>query len=213
MKQTILVLMLTLLTSCGATMGPKIDQTAATEPVLLMVDLQRDFLREDGAMPIQKDQIDRVIRTANAATDYARTNTIKIAWVTNAFSENDIIGNWVRDGAAVEGSKGAEIDVRVVRSKTELTFDKSQPDAFSSDAFDAYLRQVNAKQLYIMGVFADQCVLMTVKGARNRGYDVTVITDGLGAESDEDITDAIEEYKKVGATVMTLEEFQSIAEN
>ena len=192
--------------SCGATSGPTIANEA-DRPALILIDLQRDFLREDGAKPIANSHVAPVIQTANDASDHARGQAMAVVWVGNAFSKNDLIGNWARDNAAVEGTRGAEFDHRVVRAKLEPTFEKSQPDAFSNEALDWYLREQNVGHIYITGVHADQGVLMTVKGARNRGYTVSVIREGLGAESNEDLKDVVEAYRGVGADVISYQDF------
>lgn len=119
------------LSGCMATSGPPIDRDASPRRALLVLDMQRDFLEADAPLPVARDQVEPLIETTNALVAEAEAAGVEIVFVRNAFSSGDVIGNFFRDGAAIEGSAGAEIDPRV-RVRGTLV-DKSAADAFSNE--------------------------------------------------------------------------------
>jgi nicotinamidase-related amidase len=123
-----------------------------------------------------------------------------VIYVANHFSEVDVVSNWFRNGAAVEGTTGAELDARINRGGPLMV--KSQSDAFSNPELDAELRRLGVGKLVLVGVFADQCVYWTVRGALNRGYWVAVAPDALGAASDDNLEDALEDLAEQGVEIL-----------
>jgi nicotinamidase-related amidase len=184
----------------GSTSGPPIAAYPTPRTALLVMDLQRDFLADDGRMPVARDQVTGMLDATNALLARATELGLDVVYVRNAFSEWDVIGNLARNGAAVAGSDGARLDPRV-RAVGNAGFTKDQPDAFSNPELDAHLREHEIGRLVVAGVFADQCVRATVLGALNREYQVTVLSDGVAAATDRDREQALVGLVADGAEV------------
>ena len=92
--------------------------------------------------------------------------------------------HFFRKSAAVEGSVGAEIDPRVLVPANSPLVSKAKADAFTNPALLGILARAGIRQLVILGVYAEGCVLATATSAVRRGFSVTVICDGVGSKRD-----------------------------
>jgi nicotinamidase-related amidase len=172
----------------------------STTTAVLVLDLQRDFLEDAGRMRIARHQVDGVLAAANAVIDRASAQGVPVAYVLNEYPPSDWLLNFLRRGAAVVGSPGAELDPRV-HVVGDLRFPKSHGDAFTNSALDPALRERGATHLVTLGVFAPYCVRATVRGALGRGYRVTVVRDGVAAASDRARDKALEKMTGDGANL------------
>jgi len=171
------------------------------ESALLVLDLQRDFLEPAGRMPIAEAQVAPLLSVANQMIDAAAAGGVPVVYVVNAFPRSQRVLNFLRHGAAVVGTPGADMDPRVALAPGARTFAKERSDAFTNAELDACLRQAGVKHLAVMGVFAPHCVRSTVQGALARKYRVTVVKDGVGAASDGARARALVKMAKDGGVV------------
>lgn len=192
----------------GPTEGEPIDKYNTPTTALLVMDLQVDFLDSTGNMPVALHQISPMIEAANRIISHTRDLNIAPIYILNAFSRLDFIGNLIRSKAAIAGSRGANLDPRI-EVMGKLQFTKRKPDAFTNGDLEDLLISKQVDHLVMTGVFADQCVRATARGAINRGYRVTVLKDAVAAASDEKREQAIEKLKLDGATIATVNQFLS----
>jgi len=176
------------------------------DTAVLLLDLQRDFLETSGRMPISAGDADMVIAAANRLVRHAESAGWQQIFIRNEFREADWIGNLFRRRAAIEGSVGAEIDPRVVFPTSSLVISKAKPDAFTNPALAEALRSAGIRQIVILGVMAEGCVRATVKSARNRGFSVTVVADGVASRRDFLKRFGLKSMQKAGASVIECSE-------
>ncbi|MGD0282027.1 MAG: isochorismatase family cysteine hydrolase [Dissulfurispiraceae bacterium] len=171
------------------------------DTALLLLDLQRDFLETSGRMPISAGNADIVISSANRMLRHAERAGWMQIFIKNEFQKSDWIGNFFRKRAAIEGSVGAEIDPRVEFPAHSSVISKSRPDAFTNPALAEVLASAGIRQIVILGVMAEGCVRATVKSARNRGFSVTVVSDGVASTRDFLRSLVLKSIQKSGASV------------
>jgi len=145
---------------------------------LLLIDLQRDFLQPSGRMPVGTRQAENVIKCVLRLMSSDQAYDAQPIFILNQFSANDRLSNFFRRYSAIAGSSGAEIDPRIVYQGFPC-FTKATSDAFSNPELDIFLKGRGITHLIIVGVYAEGCVLSTVRGAINRGYKVTIASDGV----------------------------------
>lgn len=104
--------------------------------------------------------------------------------VVNEFSARDHVGNFFRRHAAVAGTPGSDIDGRIRGAAGVKRIGKDRPSAFSNPEFDRELQAQHVRTLYVMGVFAEGCVRTTVLDALARGFEVFVLADGVGSNTE-----------------------------
>lgn len=178
---------------------------ASTSPrpgkqAVLAVDLQRDFLEDSGRLPIARTQVPMLIATANAVVTSAAANGASVIYIGNEFPRSQWLRNFFRRKAALAGSQGGEIDPRVEQVASTYV-SKAEGDAFSNPSLGASLLALGARDLIVLGVFADACVAATTRGALRAGYRVTLVRDAIGASSDGARDRALEKLERAGARV------------
>jgi nicotinamidase-related amidase len=167
---------------------------------LLLIDLQKDFLAEDGRMPIGPERAERLIMVANRLIDSFKKNGGVPIFIGSEFSKKDVIGNFFRRFAALKGSDGAQLDQRLHKEGCPY-FPKSKSDAFSNPNLDAHLKKHGASRLYVSGVYSEGCIRATAIGARKRGYQVVLVADAISSNSRFKHDWALSYLRKRGVTL------------
>jgi len=152
-----------------------------TATALLLLDLQRDFLEANGKMPVGVETAAQVVSLANRLVKHAESVGWELIFIRNEFPRTEWLGNLVRNGAAIKGSPGSEIDPRVTIPSTSFVFTKSKSDAFSNPAIEEALVSAGIDQVVVLGVMAEGCVRATAKSAISRGFRVTIVSDAIGS--------------------------------
>jgi nicotinamidase-related amidase len=78
-----------------------------------------------------------------------------------------------------------EIIAELKPQPQDIVFQKRRPDAFVGTDFDLMLRSNGIKTIIIGGVATEGGVEGTARSARNLGYDVVILKDGVGSRNRE----------------------------
>jgi nicotinamidase-related amidase len=167
---------------------------------LILLDFQRDFLADDGRMPVARHHVAPVLAAARRAADQARLRGDLVIKVGNEFRRGDIVGNLLRRRAAVAGSAGTAWDDRI-DVEDALYVPKSAGSAFINPALGAALDTEGVKHLTIAGLFANGCVRATAEAALRRGLTVEVLRDAVACSSDRSRDRALGRLANRGAHV------------
>jgi nicotinamidase-related amidase len=155
--------------------------SAPSTTALLVLDIQRDFLRADGRLPVDQRRAPGLIDSVNAVIAAAESAGVLVVDIENAFSMFSV-ANIFRRFSAIKGSSGALPDERVRRGGVSLA--KRSTDAFRNPKLKALLDSRGIRNLIVAGVHANGCVCATVNSALHRGYHVEVLVDGVASVSD-----------------------------
>lgn len=107
------------------------------------------------------------------------------------------------DGAALHPGLAIPPDATAVRKGVHTTID-SYSAFFENDrqtpvGLDAILRSLSVKEIVLVGLATDYCVLNTAIDARSLGYDVTVIEAGCrGIDLNGSLADAWRRMERAG---------------
>ena len=178
----------------------KIENYENPSKALLVIDMQIDYIGENGKFTIENSQIENLVNMTNEIIEYFFENNDTIIYFRNLFKENDF-KNRFRNYAVVEGTLGAEIDPRI-NILSENIFDKYSPNAFTNNAFQNFLKNSKINELYLCGVMADECVYETALGALNIGYIVNYYGNAVGSSSKRNIEKTIKKLKKRGINIV-----------
>ncbi len=182
-------------------MGRKINRYDSPSAALLIMDVQEDFTGPEAKMPVDSVQAELMIENLNTIINSGASPRFHIIYIQNVFPRNDIIANFFRHNAAVEGHQGISFDERLLQIEAPV-FRKSVPDAFSNTDFEKYLIKNRIDTLYLTGVFADQCVFWTAKSALNRGYSVNYIIDAVASGKPKKVDKVADEISRAGADLL-----------
>lgn len=95
---------------------------------------------------------------------------------------------WVRvrmKRANLADPRGREIVAELKPEPSDIVFQKRRPDAFIGTDFDMVLRSRGIGTIVIGGVATEGGVEGTARTARNLGYEVVIVRDGVGSRSRE----------------------------
>ena len=151
------------------------------KPVLLLVDLQNDFLRAGDLEP-------HPASIAAAAADLlnaCRTGAVPVVhvWSTVNKSGDNRMPHRKRNGGwmCLEGSAGHACPDVLRPHKKETIIHKIFFSAFSTGLLDSVLHELNADALIIAGVHLHACVRATALDAYAKGYRVVVVEDSTAS--------------------------------
>jgi len=86
-----------------------------------------------------------------------------------------------------------------------MPFEKTSFSAFGCPDFEASLKKVGAKALFIVGIEAHVCVCQTTLDAIQKGYRVAIATDAISSRKAEDLRMGIEKMRTNGVIINTTE--------
>jgi nicotinamidase/pyrazinamidase len=181
-----------------------VNKAGAT--VLVLVDFQEDFLDGNGRMPIAQNQVGPLLTAANAMIAAARVRLVPVIYTMDEYNPFEAVGNIFRNYAAMRYESGSALDPRI-DNYAGVYFTKSAPSAFSNSAFPSQLEGLDCRRLVLAGAHAESSVIATAKDAIARGYEVTVISDAVGAVNDGRRDAALAQLKSVGARVESSADF------
>ena len=175
---------------------------------LILVDLQEDYTGPQAPQRYQEPE--RLILAANQLIEAAHAGGWPVYLVRVAMP-NDWFHPLMTGGTAIAGTKGAELDARLVRDDT-VEIVKTKSDAFTNPALDTQLADKQVGELFIAGLDAKFCVKKTVGGALNRGYKVNVVREAIATRHSTPLEEHIKEYESAGAEMTSLESAKRQAE-
>ena len=177
---------------------------------LIIIDFVNDFVDDKGALtcgaPAQRidGRIAGLVKEFSERGDFiviandSHSPGDKFSPESGAFPEHCISGAW---GGELYG----ETDKAVASAGEEekITIPKSRYSAFCGTALDLKLRERGVRDIYLVGVCSDICVLHTAVDAYNLGYTVSVYENGIASFNEAGHRFALEHFKNVlGASVL-----------
>ena len=151
------------------------------KPVLLLVDLQNDFLRAGDLEPHPAS----IVATAADLLNTCRTAAVPVVhvWSTVNKSDDDRMPHREKSGdwMCLEGSAGHACPDVLRPHKKETIIHKTFFSAFSIGQLDMVLHELKADALIIAGVHLHACVRGTALDAYAKGYSVVVVEDSTAS--------------------------------
>jgi nicotinamidase/pyrazinamidase len=194
-----------------ATQGARIAEYQNPQKALLVIDVQEDTTGTT-APPLSpyKGKAEYIARL-NKAIEAANSKNILIVYVKQEFD-----GLWGKTlswavfcGSNIKGNPGTKVDKRIAML-SNYKFSKPQGDSFANPKLNEFLTGQRVNELYLVGLDPEFCIYATARGALNRGYAVTVITDAILSWRDaiciwtkNDNERIFEKYRKEGIKLIS----------
>jgi len=174
--------------------GPFTFDTDST--VLLVIDMQRDFLLPGGfgeSLGNDVSQLSRTIEPLSALMAAWRAAGLPIVHtreghlpdLSNCPPAKLARGGIGEQGAfgriLVRGEYGHDIVDELAPLDGEIVVDKPGKGAFYATELSGILDKFGARRLIVTGVTTEVCVHTTVREANDRGYDCLVLADCVGS--------------------------------
>jgi nicotinamidase-related amidase len=168
---------------------------------LVVIDMIEDFAHEGGALycgptmatiiPVIQGELARA-RSAGEAVIYLTDNHVPDDAEFKIFPPH-----------AIAGTKGAEIIDELAPEDDDDVIPKRRYSGFFGTDLDITLRERGVDTLRLVGDCTNICVLYTAADARNLGYSVEVVRDGVTSFDAEAHIDALRELERtLGAKIV-----------
>ncbi|SDS08413.1 Nicotinamidase-related amidase [Halopseudomonas xinjiangensis] len=184
---------------------PLAQSWSASDTALIMIDMQRDFLEEDGYFGSLGENLDHVQRTVEPCRrllDAVRRTGMLIVHTRESHRPDLSDLNATkrlkgeRKGAAigsegpmgrllVRGEYGCDFVDALAPHAGEVVLDKPGNSAFYATDLRQILSARGITRLLLAGVTTDVCVSSTLRDANDRGLDCLLLEDCCGAATPE----------------------------
>jgi nicotinamidase/pyrazinamidase len=168
---------------------------------LLVIDMIEDFVREGGALYCGPS-IATIVPVIQGELESARAAGELIVYLKDDHLADD--AEFAQFPAhAIKGTKGASIVPEVAVRAGDVVIPKRRFSGFFGTDLDITLRERGVDTLRLVGDCTNICVLYTAADARNLGYAVEVVRNGVTSFDLEAHANALRELEKtLGATIL-----------
>jgi nicotinamidase/pyrazinamidase len=168
---------------------------------LVVVDMIHDFADPSGALYCGPS-MPAVIDACKREIERARRGGEPVVYLTDDHLPDDAEFKMFPPHA-IHGSKGAQIIPALSPAKDDAVIPKRRYSGFFGTDLDITLRERGVDTLRLVGDCTNICVIFTAADARNLGYVVEVVRDGVTSFDLEAHADALRELEKtLGATLV-----------
>lgn len=178
---------------------------------LLNIDYTYDFVAPDGKLTcgvpgqVIEDEIVKITQTFIENDEYvafgidAHELDDPLHPETASFPEHNIIGT---SGIELYGRLKTVYEKHQT-NKNVFYFEKTRYSAFTGTNLDLKLRERNIKELYLVGVCTDICILHTAIDAYNKGYKIVIPKNAVASFNEGAHEWALEHIKNIlGAKIV-----------
>ncbi|MFB6346463.1 MAG: cysteine hydrolase family protein [bacterium] len=153
------------------------------DAVLLVVDMQKDFVHEDGSL--YNPEAEETVPVLRDLIETTRSSGVPVWYTKDTHTENDPEFE-VWGEHCLEDSWGWEIVDPLKPDDDDRVFLKSRYDGFYGTELDHQLNLADRDTLIITGTVANICVHYTAASAGLRYYDVIHPVDAISALTEFD---------------------------
>jgi ureidoacrylate peracid hydrolase len=146
---------------------------------LLVIDMVRDFVDPDGAMPLP--DADQLTTAVNALADAIRHAGGRVVWVRDEHEDLDDPEFKIRTPHCLAGTGGSELAAGFSFVSGDRDLIKHRYSAFYDTDLGPWLRDAGITSVVVCGVVTNICVRSTVHDAFFQDFDVTVVADACMA--------------------------------
>ena len=168
---------------------------------LLVVDMIADFVREDGALYCGSSMA-RILPIVAGEAARARSARELIVHLTDSHLPDDAEFAMFPPHAII-GTPGAAIVPELTPAAGEVVIPKRRYSGFFGTDLDITLRERQVDTIRLVGDCTNICILYTAADARNLGYLVEVVADGVTSFDEEAHRFALRELERtLGARII-----------
>lgn len=157
-----------------------------TRTGLVIVDMQNDFVRPDGKLPVPGAE--KTVAPIRGLLDFARQNGLHVLYTQDTHGADDPEFEIWGEHALLDSPGWEIVDELEPQPKYgDQVFRKDRYDGFFRTNLETTLEQLGLDTLIICGTVANICVLSTAASAAIRWYRVILPTDAVSAITDFDM--------------------------
>jgi nicotinamidase-related amidase len=170
-----------------------VAETVSVDPTrtgLVIVDMQNDFVRPDGKLPVPGAE--ETIPAIRSLLDFAREHGIRVIYTQDSHRTDDPEFEIWGEHALLDSPGWKIVDeLEPQPDAGDEVLRKDRYDGFFRTNLETTLEQLGIDTLIICGTVANICVLSTAASAAIRWHHVILPTDAVSAITDFDMQLAI----------------------
>jgi nicotinamidase-related amidase len=176
------------------------------KPALLIIDMQNDFVLEEGPLPVAGAR--KVIPRIQEVLAEFRARELPVFHILRVHRADGTDIEITRQDLfrktpfAVEGTRGAEIIDDLKPLPGEHILCKTRMSAFIATELDLVLRTLGVTTLFVTGIQTPNCIRTTVFDAIAYNYLVCLIEDAVGARTDEIHHANLRDMENIGVRIL-----------
>lgn len=175
-------------------------------PVLLIIDMQNDFVLE--GKPLKVAGASAVIPRIQAVLAEFRKRNLPVFHILRVHrpdgSDVEITRQdlFRKQPFAVAGTHGAAVIDELTPLAGEYVLTKTRMSAFIGTELDLMLRTIRVTNVYVTGIQTPNCIRTTVFDAIAHNYPVVLVSDAVGASSEEVHRANVRDIANIGVRVV-----------
>lgn len=134
---------------------------------LLLVDIQKDYF-EGGKNVLF--EVEKAVANAKKLIEHFHQTGEPVIYIRHISTEEGAV-------LFLPGSEGTEFYPAVQPTKEDKIFIKHVPDSFMAEGLIDYLEDHDITDLVVCGMMSHMCIDTTVRSAKEKGYNVTLLED------------------------------------
>jgi ureidoacrylate peracid hydrolase len=194
------------------------DQIAPNRTALVMVDMQNDFVHDDGVFVRQWGKTNRwikpIVPLCRKLLEAARAADVVVIHlrVINDLARNPLSWHnfWGPPACVIEGTWGAEFIEELKPQDDEIVITKYTYDGFVDTPLDSVLKKLGIRTLVFAGIDSDVCVRDTAAHAFALGYTPVFARDALAADNEAAHTGALQSFAEHYGKVVSVDQIAAI---
>ncbi|MCX7591118.1 MAG: cysteine hydrolase [Kiritimatiellae bacterium] len=182
---------------------------------LLIIDMQNDFVLPGAPQCVAGAMA--VIPNIRKVLAWFRRNSLPVFHVVREYradgSDIEItrLADFLKkEKYCIPGTKGCEIVDELKPTEGEYRIVKPRFSAFMNTELDFMLRRLGVTHIVVCGIQYPNCIRATIFDGVSYGYDVTLVTDATGAQTEEVARANIYDIANIGVRCMSTEEFLKV---
>lgn len=160
---------------------------------LLVIDMLRDFLDEDGALSIGDAK--QIIRNVAKRTEEWRASGNPVIYILDRHLPDDAEFKMFPPHC-LAGERGGEVVDELAPWEGDIRIYKRRYSAFFGTDLDLTLRELGVTEVELAGVCTQICILYTAADARMLNYEVTVRRECVASFDEKAHEFALQEMEK-----------------
>jgi nicotinamidase-related amidase len=174
-------------------------QNENTASILLVLDVQEHFVdnmmkRNEGAELVES--VNEIIQLARPMDIVFIKANIKVLELS------------LKKGFKVIQAENLDLASTLYRKKNDRIFMKEEGSAFSSGDFQQYLEDNHIGKVYLVGLFASECISATCIKGEEIGYEMILVEDGIAARKAKKKDKILAKLLENGADIINLSAFE-----
>jgi len=162
---------------------------------LLVIDMLNDFIHQEGSLYIGKKATEIILPIQKRIENFRRVND-PIFYINDSHLDTDREFD-LFPSHCIKGTWGAEVIAELKPEKADIIIHKRRYSGFFQTDLDLALREKSIRQLVLVGVCTNICILYTAASARMLDYQVIVWEDAVASFDQEAHNFALQQMKKI----------------